>query len=763
MSAVPLPQTAEFRPARSTARSVRRRLLVLVLSIALPMTGISVFAAYTIYAEQRRAITTAALETARALSLVADREVAYRAGVLRTLAASEALDRGDLRAFYDQARVVCAGTDMTLVVSNLAGEQLVNTRLPFGETAPRIPLPSQSASTSSFSVSNLYLAPISKQYSFAVRLPVVREGQPTRYVISMGSHASTLRRIFDQQRLPKGWTGTLVDSTGRVLARNMGGDEMIGRSATPDMLRRLSQPQGMHETLTLDGTPVITVFARAPESSWSVLIGLPRASMRRAALEALAAMMGVTVVLSGLGLWAAVRVGRGIAEPLRRLREDADRLGRGELLHDTATGLSETDDVQHALATASRRQREADAEMNRRVEQAVAESERAQQMALGVQKIEALGRLTAGIAHDFNNLLQTMSTGIRMATLLASDDRARNALSACERAVAKAVTLTRQLMTFGASQPGLLKVVDLGHHLPLLDELLRGALDDSITLRMDIDGDTWAVQLDPVQFELAVLNLALNARDAITGTGDGNSPRGHGGTVTITASNCKLTADEVPGVASGDYVAVSVGDDGCGIEPAVMSRVFEPFFTTKPVGRGTGLGLAQVFGFAKQLGGGVRADSQPGRGTLITMVLPAFREQLPAAVVSQAASTLPPRHEGCVLLVEDDALVRGLTAEALESLGFTVLVASDVNDALAIARSREAIDAVLSDVVMPGGKSGIDLVEALREIRPGLPVLLASGYAEHLDRAIAVPVIAKPYDVQAVAQQLSMLMVAAND
>jgi CheY-like chemotaxis protein/two-component sensor histidine kinase len=378
------------------------------------------------------------------------------------------------------------------------------------------------------------------------------------------------------------------------------------------------------------------------------------------------------------------------------------------------------------------------------VRSAVEASERAQRAVLSVQKLEALGRLTGGIAHDFNNLLQTMTTGIRVAGRLTTDSRAKNALDSCERAVTKAVRLTRQLMTFGSSQPGHREVIDLQQQLGSLHELLRGALRESIAIRIDVVPGTWPVDLDPVQLELAVLNLALNARDAIDGSGE----------VVVTATNRTLHHDEVPGVPAGEHVAVVVQDTGHGIAPDVLARVFEPFFTTKPMGKGAGLGLAQVYGFAKQLGGGASVDSQPGAGTRVTLWLPRA-DGVPQPRGLAVPVEEVPRFSGTVLLVEDDALVRGLTAETLESCGFTVLVAATVDDALALVHARPGIDAVLSDVVMPGGKSGVDLRETLRTLKPGLPVVLASGYADALAGDAGSVVIAKPYDAVEVARLLA--------
>jgi len=723
--------------------------MLLTLGVLLPTSGISLYAAYTIHIEARKSLTSAASETARALSLVADREVAYRAGILKTLAASPALDRGDMRAFYEQAKAVSPGADNAVMLTDLGGRTLINTRAPFSVLS--VP-PAATSAPPELSridgrpvVSDLYMSPLVSQNSFAVWVPVIRDGV-VRLHVSMDSIASQLQRIFDQQQLPSGWTGTLLDAKGRILARSADADQMTGRTVTPDVLARIElDTRGVNESAAADGRPVFTAFNRAPDSGWTVLIDLPRDELSRPALDALRTMLLISLAMWGLAALAAIWLGRSIEGPVALLQSDAEALGAGNVVRPKPTGLAETDVVQQLLANASRDLRDAEANLQKRVKSAVAEAERAQRAALSTQKLEALGRLTGGIAHDFNNLLQTMASGVQLARKLATDPRATKALGACDRAVGKAVKLTRQLMSFGRAQPGHREVVDLARQFEGLGELLRGAVREGITVEIHAEHGTSPVLLDPVQLELAVLNLVLNARDAM---------KGRGGTIAVHAFNRRINDDEIAGLAAGAYVAVGVSDTGHGIPAELQARVFEPFFTTKPVGEGTGLGLAQVYAFATQTGGVATVRSEPGRGTTVTLFLP-VSSRAPAATVPVQQASPVRAHSGTVLLVEDDSLVRGLTAQALEDCGFSVLVASSAPDALAIAASRHDIHAVLSDVVMPGGMSGVDLVHALRHQRPGLPVILVSGYAAVLDTSLPVHTIAKPYSIEDVARLLS--------
>jgi CheY-like chemotaxis protein len=275
-----------------------------------------------------------------------------------------------------------------------------------------------------------------------------------------------------------------------------------------------------------------------------------------------------------------------------------------------------------------------------------------------------------------------------------------------------------------------------------------------VTFTVSAPEGLWQVRADPVQLELAVLNLVLNARDALK----------QAGRIGVSAQNRVLREGEVEGLAPGEYVSISVRDDGEGIRPDVLARIFEPFFTTKPPGKGTGLGLAQVYAFSRQHNGTTLVDSVVGEGTSITILLPRAsgdmaRVEPPAAGAAGAA-----RYSGTVLFVEDDSLVRGVVCQALEEAGYKVLVASNAEDALALARSRLDLDVVLTDVVMPGGQSGVDLAKTLRVLRPALPVVLASGYAEALQGVEGeFALVGKPYDAAQLAERLSQLISSAAD
>jgi signal transduction histidine kinase/ActR/RegA family two-component response regulator len=354
------------------------------------------------------------------------------------------------------------------------------------------------------------------------------------------------------------------------------------------------------------------------------------------------------------------------------------------------------------------------------------------------QKLEALGQLTGGVAHDFNNLLMVISAGLEM--LERHDDPARRErlATAMRQATERGAALTRQLLTFSRSHALRPEQVHLSDLIGDMNEMLDRSLRGDVEVQVRLAPDLWPVFVDPGELELAILNLAVNARDAMDGSGR----------ITIAGENT-VEMDARGGQA--EYVRLAVRDTGAGMSEAVQARVFEPFFTTKDVGKGSGLGLAQVYGFAKQSGGRVSIDSVEGQGTTINLLLPRSRQGGAAQRIGapEARATDPVPGE-CVLLVEDDAEVATLVEDMLRSIGYDVVLATSATAALGALANGRRIDLVFSDVMMPGGTNGIELAREVRRRRTDLPVLLTSGFAESaLGEAaeLGIPVLRKPYGI----------------
>jgi signal transduction histidine kinase/ActR/RegA family two-component response regulator len=371
------------------------------------------------------------------------------------------------------------------------------------------------------------------------------------------------------------------------------------------------------------------------------------------------------------------------------------------------------------------------------------------------QKMQAIGHLTGGIAHDFNNLLTVILGNLELASSKAADPvvlkgRIERAIWAAHRGA----TLTSQLLAFARKQPLAPAPIDLAASMPDLIALLRRTLGEHIDVRYVETGGLWAAMADPAQLENSVLNLALNARDAMPS----------GGRLTIELANKVLDesyAREHVEVVPGDYAMLAVSDTGLGMTPDVMARVFEPFFTTKPDGKGTGLGLAMVFGFIKQSGGHVSIYSEPGEGTTVRLYLP---RAIGGSVRTTQSGVVPielPRGSATVLVVEDDPAVREIAATILKELGYHVLEAGDAEEALRTFGSHaSSVDLLLSDVVLPGALRGKELAERITAVRPEVKTLFMSGYTEnsivHQGRLDdGVQLIGKPFTREQLARKVA--------
>jgi len=373
------------------------------------------------------------------------------------------------------------------------------------------------------------------------------------------------------------------------------------------------------------------------------------------------------------------------------------------------------------------------------------------------QKMEAIGQLTGGIAHDFNNLLmiiggslEALSRGSRF------DDRTLKFLAAARSGVARGAKLNQQLLAFARRQDMQVEVVSVNELLPTFETLLDRAMGETVVVRVEPGIGVWRCKTDPNQLETAILNLAINARDAMSG----------GGTLTLTTANVAVTQAVATRWEThpGDYVEICLTDTGSGMDADQIARAFEPFFTTKDIGRGTGLGLSQVYGFAKQSGGFVAIESSPGRGASVSIYLPRSDAPLPAPRAIVTAPAQAPA-AGVVLLVEDDAEVRAASAAMLEALGYTVRQAGGGQEALTSLEANADVALVFSDVIMASGMSGIELRRRIKAEYPNLPVLLTSGYTAHLIPDIdgGLPVLHKPYTLDALGEAIRNALRSRTD
>jgi signal transduction histidine kinase/CheY-like chemotaxis protein len=502
-----------------------------------------------------------------------------------------------------------------------------------------------------------------------------------------------------------------------------------GQSALMDDLDALYEQRGKElaepaiRANYRQGLPALSLFYRAGESETVPRIATilrkltqnerdllaQRANLASASvaqsnwMAGLLSVLGIALAVCAVGLgvaaWRAMTVGQAAGRQLRREMARANSL--------EVSVASRTLELENAN---ERLRREA-------LERAATEAQLRQ-----AQKMEAVGQLTGGIAHDFNNMLAVVVGGLELARRRVLDGQTelvRNLDSALEGAN-RAAALTRRLLAFARAEPLLPETVEPGRLVAGMSDLFDRTLGERIVVETRLSSRLWPVWVDPHQLENALLNLAVNARDAMDGAGR----------LTIAAENVAVRAGEFGQAPAGQYVRIAVQDTGAGMPREVLDRVFEPFFTTKPVGKGTGLGLSQIFGFVRQSGGEIAIESHPGEGTSVSFLLPRRIERASGPVTAPA----PPVPRPCgpppktpILLVEDDQRVRAATLAALRELGHEALSCDEGEAALALLAKRPDIQIVISDVVMPG-MSGPELIRAAVRLYPDLAVLFVTGY-----------------------------------
>jgi PAS domain S-box-containing protein len=365
----------------------------------------------------------------------------------------------------------------------------------------------------------------------------------------------------------------------------------------------------------------------------------------------------------------------------------------------------------------------------------------AQRQAAHLQKMEAIGQLTGGVAHDFNNLLMIVSGHAQSLKKRLSETRDIRALQAIEMAATRGENLTRQLLAFSRTLPLNPTVISLADTVTAIRDVLAGTMHVNIEFLIDVPAATWPVCVDKSEIELALVNLAVNARDAMP----------DGGRIAITAQNVSLPAQDAPNGAAGDYVALSVADTGCGIPPDLLPRVVEPFFTTKGPDKGTGLGLSQVYGLAHRSGGTVQIASEIGHGTKVTIYLP--RSEAPVAAPSpEDSSRYLAADRRTILVVEDNTDVKNVAVSLLEQLGYKTIAVESASEALDVLASGQTVNLVFTDVALPGQLDGLALARKVTDRYGSIPIVLTTGYTRAFDSDPEFPVLRKPYQISALGR-----------
>jgi PAS domain S-box-containing protein len=436
----------------------------------------------------------------------------------------------------------------------------------------------------------------------------------------------------------------------------------------------------------------------------------------------------------GVYRWHIVR-----AVPVR------NRMGDIKRWIGTNTDIDDQKSAETALADLA-------ATLEQRVEARTAELLRTQDALRQSQKMEAIGNLTGGIAHDFNNLLQVISGNLHLiAKDMTGNPKLEERLQNAIKGVTRGAKLASQLLAFGRRQPLAPKIINVGRLIHNMDDILHRALGEAITVETIIEDNLWNTEIDPGNVENAILNLAINARDAMDDSGH----------VVIEVRNVLIDVYSMShrmDLTAGQYVMIAVRDSGCGMSEEVMEKVFEPFFTTKPEGKGTGLGLSMVYGFVKQSGGHVIIESQQGEGTTIRMYLPRAAGGEDADGASDSATAPIKGGTETILVAEDDDAVLDTVVATLSDLGYRVLRAKDGPGALTVLESGAPVDLLFSDMIMPGSLKGDELVRRAREFQPGIGILFTSGYPDgsgaKMPEEPGIELLAKPYSREALARKI---------
>jgi signal transduction histidine kinase len=700
---------------------------------------------------------SAALHAAERVAGAVDREIAGLEVALQALSTGRSFSERAYDRFYDRAlegkRIIRAD----VILKDQNGQQLVNTRVPFGA-----PLPSslqeheiRALQKGKPETSDLFVGAFSQQFVISIAVPVGRDGEPAHLLV-IAIDPERLGEVLKAQALPENWTVALVDRKGSIMARSKDHGRLVGQRAPAEMSPPPGEADAAWQGKNADGVPALLAHAKphlAPE--WRVVVGVPvkvAQAPLNSALIPLAAGGFLALLISGA---AAAWMGRQAAGAMSDLAGAASGLSHGGQVAPVQTSVREINHVGAALVAAAanlqlrdRERQEAEEalrKLNESLEATVAE--RTAQLTQ-LQKLEALGQLTGGVAHDFNNLLMVVLGSLELVQKrVRNDARTKRLIENAIQGAQRGAILTQRLLAFARRQDLAPTAVDVAALVGGMSDLLRRTLGPQVDLDVRIPSGLSAARADANQLELALLNLAVNGRDAMP----------VGGRLTIEARS-ELSQGDM-NLPSGDYIVLSVSDTGFGMDEDTLRRATEPFFTTKGVGKGTGLGVSMVHGLAEQSGGRLMLKSTLGLGTTAELWLPLVgkEDELPSVDLARGSAE-GARANSRILVVDDDPLVLSGTADLLHDLGHSVVEANSARHGLEILEKAPGFDIVITDYAMPA-MTGLELIDRLRRLHPTLPSILATGFAE-APELVDPPVmrLTKPFTQAALADAIAQTL-----
>jgi len=760
---------------------MRGYLLLLVFSVAVPAALFAAILLQRYYNSEVARIDQELLNNAHQLAQTVDRDLAGLQAIMHTLALSHSLAVGDHEAFYQQAVQVRDYVGGHVTLRNPAGQHLVNTRVPFGTPLPDEHLPGDEAVHAHHRpvVSGLIVGAVAGEPAYTITAAVVQNGELTHF-LNLSLPPDRLAELL-KQGLDPGHIAGIFDQNGLFLARSEQHSSVVGRKAPSGFLDHMRGNEGNFRSVNVAGDAVSVAYARSNLSGWAVLTSVPDRASRASLHRALWTLAALAVLLTVLAVLLAYAIGNRMAGAVHALAAQASALGHGLPVVPRQLAVREVNAVGQALAEASAklRQRErerddADRELrtlsetleNRvfeRTRELAAEMKRrsdTEEALRQAQKMEAIGQLTGGIAHDFNNMLAIIIGSLDLAArrLTRGDTAIGKYLASAQEGGRRAASLVQQLLAFSRQQPLAPAELDTNKLISGMSEMLHRSLGETVRLETILPDGLWKTHADRNQLENAMLNLAVNARDAMP----------DGGQLTVETANARLEEADArkAGVAPGEYVLIVVRDTGGGMSPEVIEKAFDPFFTTKQSGAGTGLGLSQVYGFVRQSGGHVKIESAVGRGTVVRIYLPRYVGDA-APKPDEDEKTPIPTNDGSVtvLVVEDEAGVRAHAVSALRELGYRVLDADSAAKAIEVIGAHPEIGLLFTDVVMPE-MNGRRLSDEVHQRRPDIKVLYTTGYTRdaivHNGTVDAgVSLITKPFTLDELARKVAEVLRAA--
>jgi signal transduction histidine kinase/CheY-like chemotaxis protein len=750
--------------------SLRGYLILLVISALLPVVIFAgvVFARY--YDSELARIEEDLQNDARKLALTIDRDLTGQLLILQTLTTSRRIAERDYEGFYRQATQVKEFSGVNILLRELDGQHLVNTRLAWGTQLPRNPAEGDQEVIASKKpyISGVIVGTVARRPIYTMTAPVIENGRVALF-LNLSLEAHDLVDILKENIEPVRTAG-IFDRNNVYLARTALFEDFLGKASPPSFTQLAAGGEGIWRGKDGEGRQVRAAYARSKLAGWAIWVSIPEQVIQSSLLNTLWTLAALGAMLMAAALLIAYAVGGRMARSMRALAGEAATLGRGEPIAAHRLPVWEFNEVGHELAAASEKLREREQQLRdlsttlerrvaERTEELVGEMRRrtaTEDTLRQVQKMEAVGHLTGGIAHDFNNMLAIImgSLDLALRRLERGDSKIEKHLLNAQDGSRRAAALTQRLLAFARQQPLAPEPIDANKLVAGMSDLLRRSLGETIQLETVLGGGLWRINVDGNQLESALLNLAVNARDAMP----------DGGRLTIETANAHLDDGYSlrEGVPAGQYVLIALTDTGVGMAPEIITKAFDPFFTTKRTGAGTGLGLSQVYGFVKQSGGHVKIYSEPGEGTTVKIYLPRL---FGAAAVNNKTPELEqspmPGGDGSItiLVVEDEEGVRNHAVEALRELGYNVLEAADGATALRLIDENPDITLLFTDVVMPE-MNGRRLGEEAAKRRPSLKILFTTGYTRNaivhngmLDHGVNL--LSKPFTLEQLARKLA--------